>query len=75
MIELVGESIKEEEVGGSRDGGVDNSEGDRTIVVDKYIKADREAKLASLKTEAARSGHRMRIRLRSGWAAGMFLGA
>ena len=39
----MGKSIKEWRVGGSRDGGVDNSEGDRTIVVDEDLEADREA--------------------------------
>ena len=43
LIELVGESIKKEGVGSSRDGGVDNGEGDCTIVVDKDFEADREA--------------------------------
>ena len=43
LIELVGKSIKKGGVGGSRDGGVDNSEGDHTIVVDKNFEADREA--------------------------------
>ena len=43
LIELVGKSIKKGGVGSSRDGGVDNSEGDRTIVVDKDFKADGEA--------------------------------
>ena len=36
-------SIKKGGVGSSRDGGVDNSEGERTIVVDKNFEADREA--------------------------------
>ena len=39
----MGESIKEGGVGGSRDCGVDNSEGDRTIVIDKNFEADGEA--------------------------------
>ena len=43
LIELVGKSIKNGGVGSSTDGGVDNSEGDRTIVVDKDFEADREA--------------------------------
>ena len=43
FIELVGESIKNGGVESSGDGGVDNSEGDRTIVVDKDFEADREA--------------------------------
>ena len=75
MIELVGKSIKEGRVGGSRDGGIDNGEGDRTIVVDKNFEADSEAELTSLKTEAARSGERIRIRSRSGLGAAMFLRA
>ena len=40
---LVGKSIKKGGVGSSRDGGVDNSERFRTIVVDKNFEADREA--------------------------------
>ena len=43
LIELVGKSIKKGGVGSSRDGGVDNSEGDRTSVVEKDFEADREA--------------------------------
>ena len=43
LIELVGESIEEGGVGGSRDGGVDNSEGDRTMFIDKSFEADGEA--------------------------------
>ena len=43
LIELVGESIEEGGVGGSRDGGVDNSEGDRTMVIGKDFKTDWEA--------------------------------
>ena len=43
LIELVGESIKKGRVGSSRDGGVDNSEGDSTIIIDKDFEADREA--------------------------------
>ena len=43
LIELVGECIKKGGVGGSRDGGVDNSEGDRTIVIDQDFGAVREA--------------------------------
>ena len=39
----MGESIKRGGVGSSRDGGVDNSDGDRTIVIDKNFEADREA--------------------------------
>ena len=39
----MGKSMEKEGVGSSRDGGVDNSEGDRTIVVDKDFEADREA--------------------------------
>ena len=43
LIELVGKSIEEGGVGSSRDGGVNNSEGDCTIVVDKEFETDREA--------------------------------
>ena len=39
----MGERIKTRGVGSSRDVGVDNSEGDYTIVVDKNFEADREA--------------------------------
>ena len=39
----MGKSIEKGGVGGSREGGVNNSEGDRAIVVDKDFKADREA--------------------------------
>ena len=46
LIELVGKSIEKGGVGSSRDGGVDNSEGDRTIIVDKDFKADREARIS-----------------------------
>ena len=42
----MGKSIKEGGVGSSRDGGVDNSEGDRTIVIDKDFEADREARIS-----------------------------
>ena len=45
MVELVGESIKKGGVGSSRDRGIDNCEGDRTIVVDKDFEADREARI------------------------------
>ena len=45
MIELVGKGLKEGRVGSSRDRGVDNGEGDRTIVVDKDFEADREARV------------------------------
>ena len=41
----------------------------------KTLKLTGRPELASLRTEAARSGQRIRIRLRSGWGAGMFLGA
>ena len=37
------ESIEEGGVGGSADGGVDNSEGYRTIVIDKHFKTIGEA--------------------------------
>ena len=43
LIELMGKSIKEGGVGSGRDGGVNNSEGDRTIVFDKDFETDREA--------------------------------
>ena len=46
LVELVGESIKEGGVGSRRDRGVDNSEGDRTIVVNKDFEADREARVS-----------------------------
>ena len=39
----MGKSIEKGGVGSSRDGGVDNSEGDRTIIVNKDFEADREA--------------------------------
>ena len=42
----MGKSIEEGDVGGSRDGGVDNSGGDRTIVVNENFKADREARIS-----------------------------
>ena len=42
-IDLVVKSIKVGVVGSSRDGSVDNGEGDLTIVVDKDFEADREA--------------------------------
>ena len=71
----MGESIEEGGVGGSGDGGVDDSEGYRTIVIDKNMKLTGRLELASLKTEAARSGYRIRIISRSGWGAGMLLGA
>ena len=41
----------------------------------KLIKLPGRQELASLKTEAARSGQRIRIRSRSGSGAGLFLGA
>ena len=41
----MGKSIKKGGVGSSRDGGVDYSEGDCTIVVDKDFEADREARV------------------------------
>ena len=40
------ESIEQWGVGGSGDGGVDNSEGYRTIVIDKNFEADREARVS-----------------------------
>ena len=43
LIELVGKGIEKGGVGSSRDGGVDSSEGDCTIVVDKDFEADMEA--------------------------------
>ena len=46
MIELVGKSIKEGGVGRSRDGGVNNSEGDRAIVIDKDFEANMEARIS-----------------------------
>ena len=44
----MGESIKEGGVGSSRDGGVNNGEGDGTIIVDKDFEADGEARVSSL---------------------------
>ena len=41
----MGKSIKKGGVGSSREGGVNNSEGDRTIVVDKDLEADMEARI------------------------------
>ena len=46
MVELEGKSIKKGRVGGSRNGGVDNSEGNCTIVVDEDFQADREARVS-----------------------------
>ena len=46
LIELVGESIRKRGVGSSWDGGVNNREVDRTIVVDKDFEADREARIS-----------------------------
>ena len=45
LIELVGESIKKGRVGSSGNGGVNNSERDRTIVIDKDFEADRKARI------------------------------
>ena len=42
----MGKSVKEGGVGSSRYGGVDNSEGDRTIVVNKDFETDREARIS-----------------------------
>ena len=42
----MGKSIKKGGVGSSRDGGVDNSEGDRAIVVDEDFETDREARIS-----------------------------
>ena len=41
----------------------------------KTLKLTGRPELASLRTEAARSGQQMRIRSGSGWGAGMLLGA
>ena len=41
----------------------------------KTLKLTGRSELASLRTEVARSGQRIRIRSRSGWGAGVFLGA
>ena len=46
MIEFEGKSIKEGGVGSSRDGVVNNSVGDHTIVVDKDLEAEREARIS-----------------------------
>ena len=46
MIKLLGKSIEEGGVGSSGDGGVNNGEGDRTIVIDKNFKTDREARIS-----------------------------
>ena len=42
----MGKGLEEGGVGSSRDGGVDNGEGDRTIVIDKDFEADREARVS-----------------------------
>ena len=42
----MGESIKQGGVGSSSDGGVNNSEGDHTIVIDEDLEADREARIS-----------------------------
>ena len=39
-------SIKEGGVGSRRDGGVNNCEGDRTLVVNKHFEADKEARVS-----------------------------
>ena len=44
--ELVDKSIKEGGVESSGDGGINNGEGDRTIVIDKDFEADREARVS-----------------------------
>ena len=41
----MGKGIKKGGIGSSRDGGVDNCEGDTTIVVDKDFEADRETRI------------------------------
>ena len=41
----MGKSLREGGVRSSKDGGVDNGAGDRTIVVDKDFEADREARV------------------------------
>ena len=46
LIEVVGKSIKKVGVGSSRDGGVDDSERDCAIVVDKDFEAYREARIS-----------------------------
>ena len=57
LIELVGKSIKEGGVGSSRAGGVDNCEGDRTIVIDKDFEADREARISFPEDIDGQVGH------------------
>ena len=46
LIELVGKSINEGGVGSSRDGGVNDGEGDRTIVVNKDFEAEGEIRVS-----------------------------
>ena len=46
LIELVVKRIKQGGVGSSRNGDVNNGEGDRTIVVNKDFEADREARVS-----------------------------
>ena len=41
----MGKGLEEGPVGSGSDGGVDNGEGDRTMVVDKDFEADREARV------------------------------
>ena len=43
LVELVGKGLGEGLVGGGGDGGVDNGEGDSTIVIDKAFEANSEA--------------------------------
>ena len=45
LVELVGKSIEKAGPGGSGNGGVDNSEGNRTIVIDEDFEAEREARV------------------------------
>ena len=52
----MGRSIQKGGVRGSRGGGVDNREGDRTIVVDKDFEADREARISFPKNGGGQVG-------------------
>lgn len=46
LIEFVGESIKERGIGSSRNRGVDNGEGNCTVVVGRDFEANREARIS-----------------------------
>ena len=67
LVELQGESLKEGRVEGSWNSRVSGYEGGGAFVIDEGPEGTGRLKFASRRTEAARSGRRIRIRASSGW--------